>query len=87
MPLYQKPIEANLETNEKLSNEIVKHLQETQERIYEINYNQKDLKLRRKELTATLEGLHAYFTRLGFGEIECYYLMKDLDIKKDLYSS
>lgn len=91
MPLYEKVIEpkttVNSETNEELSKEVVKHLEETQERIYEINYNQKDYHLRKKELNATLEGLHAYFTRLGFGEIECYYLMKDLDIQKEIYSN
>ena len=87
MPLYEKVNTIKIENNDELSKEIVKHLKETQERIYEINYNQKDFGLRRKELNATLEGLHAWFTRLGFGEIETYYLMRDLDIEKELYSN
>jgi outer membrane protein assembly factor BamA len=90
MPLYKKDVEAlievsNAEANEKLSSEIVAHLKDVQERIYEINFNQHDFHLRKKELEATLGGLYDWFQRLGFADIEIYYLMKDLDLEKQAF--
>lgn len=78
---------SNVETNAKLSNEIVQHLTDTQQRIYEINVNVKEYHYRNLELQAVLEGLHNWFTRQGFADIEIYHLMKDLDIEKDLYTN
>ena len=78
---------SNAETNDKLSSEIVEHLGNTQERIYEINFNVKEHHLRNLELQVTLEGLHNWFTRQGFNDLEIYHLMKDLDIEKEAYSN
>jgi hypothetical protein len=94
MPLYQKDVgeiievseaTSNAEANEKLSREIVDHLKGVQERIYEINFNQKDIRLRNIELQATFEGLYDWFSRKGFADIEIYYLVKDLDFEKQLF--
>lgn len=90
MPLYQKDVDAilevsNVESNDKLSGEIVEHLKQVQERIYEINFNQKDIRLRNMELQATLDGLYDWFYRKGFADIEIYYLVKDLDFEKQLF--
>ena len=86
MPLIPKmnaqPI---YENNDELSKEIAQHLESVQERIYEINVNVKEQRIRKLELNATLEGLHNWFTRKGFSELEIYYLMKDLDIEKEFY--
>ena len=88
--MYKKDVEAiievsNAETHDQLSNEIVAHLKDVQERIYEINFNQKDFTLRKKELEATLGGLYDWFQRLGFADIEIYFLMKDLDLEKQAF--
>jgi hypothetical protein len=90
MPLYKKDVEAlievsNVEANEKLSSEIVDHLKGVQERIYEINFNQKDIRLRNMGLQATFDGLYDWFSRKGFADIEIYYLVKDLDFEKQLF--
>ena len=90
MPLYQKDVGdilevSNVESNDKLSGEIVEHLKQVQERIYEINYNQKDIRLRNMELQATFDGLYDWFYRKGFADIEIYYLVKDLDFEKQLF--
>lgn len=90
MPLYKKDVDdiievSNAETHDQLSNEIVSHLKNVQERIYEINFNQKDYRLRHIELQATLEGLYDWFKRQGFADIEIYFLMKDLDLEKQAF--
>ena len=90
MPLYQKDVDdilevSNAETHDKLSGEIVEHLKQVQDRIYEINFNQKDIRLRNMELQATFEGLYDWFYRKGFADIEIYYLVKDLDFEKQLF--
>ena len=90
MPLYQKDVGdilevSNVESNDKLSGEIVEHLKQVQDRIYEINFNQKDIRLRNIELQATFDGLYDWFNRKGFADIEIYYLVKDLDFEKQLF--
>ena len=90
MPLYPKDVDAilevsNVESNDKLSGEIVEHLKQVQDRIYEINFNQKDIRLRNIELQATFDGLYDWFSRKGFADIEIYYLVKDLDFEKQLF--
>ena len=86
MPLIPKMnVEPLFENNDELSKEIAQHLESVQERIYEINVNVKEQRIRKLELNATLEGLHNWFTRKGFSELEIYYLMKDLDIEKEFY--
>ena len=90
MPLYQKDVDdilevSNVESNDKLSGEIVEHLKQVQDRIYEINFNQKDIRLRNMELQATFDGLYDWFYRKGFADIEIYYLVKDLDFEKQLF--
>lgn len=90
MPLYQKDVGdilevSNVESNDKLSGEIVEHLKQVQDRIYEINFNQKDIRLRNMELQATFDGLYDWFNRKGFADIEIYYLVKDLDFEKQLF--
>ena len=86
MPLIPKMnVESIFENNDELSKEIAQHLESVQDRIYEINVNVKEQRIRKLELNATLEGLHNWFTRKGFSELEIYYLMKDLDIEKEFY--
>ena len=86
MPLIPKAnAQPIYENNDELSKEIAQHLESVQERIYEINVNVKEQRIRKLELNATLEGLHNWFTRQGFSELEIYYLMKDLDIEKEFY--
>jgi uncharacterized protein YjgD (DUF1641 family) len=86
MPLIPKTnAQPICENNDELSKEIVEHIANVQERIYEINVNVKEQRIRKLELNATLEGLHNWFTRQGFSELEIYYLMKDLDIEKEFY--
>ena len=86
MPLIPKTnAQPICENNDELSKEIAEHLESVQERIYEINVNVKEQHIRKLELNATLEGLHNWFIRKGFSELEIYYLMKDLDIEKEFY--
>ena len=86
MPLIPKMNAQDIcENNDELSKEIAQHIASVQERIYEINVNVKEQRIRKLELNATLEGLHNWFTRKGFSELEIYYLMKDLDIEKEFY--
>ena len=86
MPLIPKTnAQPICENNDELSKEIAQHLESVQDRIYEINVNVKEYRIRKLELNATLEGLHNWFTRKGFSELEIYYLMKDLDIEKEFY--
>ena len=88
MPLIPKTnAQPIYENNDELSKEIVEHLESVQHRIYEINVNVKEQRIRKLELNATLEGLHNWFTRKGFNDLEIYHLMKDLDIEKQAYSN